>query len=92
MGLLSTIRKMWRRHDEKLAEHEYHELYEHEPSAVAVPDVPEPYGPAGAIMTAQRRGEVLLADAVRNEDALEHEEPTPEEAASNELGNNEERN
>lgn len=79
---------MWRGHDEKLAAHA---LNEHEPSAVAVPDVPEPHGPAGGMMTARRRGEVLLADAVRNEDALEHEEPTPEEAASNELGNDEER-
>jgi hypothetical protein len=91
MSWLSTLRSKWRQHDEQLAEHAYHNLHEPERNAVAVPDLPEPHGPAGAIMALEQEDEMLLADSIRNEHALEHEEPTPEEAASNELANNEER-
>ena len=76
---------MWRGHDQKVADHAYHDLYEHEPSTVDVPKVPEPYGVSGPVMIQEAAGESLLADAIRNEDELEHEEPTPEEAAGNEL-------
>jgi hypothetical protein len=75
VDILSTLRRMWRGHDEKLAEHAYEEHHDSDLGAVIVPQEFNPYGPLGPTMAAENEGEAVQSEGVRIEDELEHEEP-----------------
>jgi hypothetical protein len=60
MKLIETIRKKWRQHDQKLAEHAH----------------PDPQiSPSGSPLLADGWGEKFVNDGIRAESAREHDEP-----------------
>jgi len=85
MGLLSALHDKWRGHDDKLAARAYGdrardaELDDREHLMDSMPITPhEPGGissPIGGVMPSGFKSEQAVEDAVRSEDALEHEEP-----------------
>jgi hypothetical protein len=75
VNVIQSLRRLWRGHDEKLAEHAYQEHHESELGAVSVPIEPNPYGPVGPTTGGENAGEAVFGDAIPNEDAFEHEEP-----------------
>jgi len=92
MSLFSILRGKWRGHDKKLAERALHdkevvqELTEYDKAVNPALDDFKSDGPGSRLGTfsgARRAREIRRALAT--EDELEHEQPTAEEAASNEL-------
>jgi hypothetical protein len=62
VGLIATLRKKWRQHDEKLAQHG------HATDASA-------FSPSGSPLLADGWGEKAVNDGNRAESAREHDEP-----------------
>lgn len=71
MGWIANLRRLWRAHDEKLAEHA--PPHQHGGEEVAMPI--GPYGVEGEVVSPNESGEFILGDAIRDEEAWEHEEP-----------------